>query len=53
MRQRKKKERQCNKTVGDRKEAEGELIPNLATALFGLWVETSLRLWMGRDFVMQ
>lgn len=48
-----KKERQCSKTVGDRKEAVGGLIPNLATPLFGLWVETSLRIWMERDFVMQ
>lgn len=52
MRQR-KKERPCNKTVGERKEAQGELIPSLVTALLGLWAEISLRLWMGSDFVTQ
>lgn len=52
MRQR-KKERPGNKTVGERKEVQGELIPNLVTALLGLWAETSPRLWMGRDFVTQ
>lgn len=47
------KEKEGNKTVGEGNGAERVLSQALQLKFFGLWVEKSLRLWVGMDSVMQ